>query len=310
MFEIKKDASKSIVDVSTGKREIVTGFATYSSPDRDKDLANMGMFTKSWKEFTDVRLFENHDKTKAPGKILKLWEDTEHAYAQTKMGTHTLGEDVLKMADEGIITDSSYVFVPIKQEKLKSGGYSYKEVFHKEVSLLTHWGSHPESKIMSVKKSYEGQLLNSEIAKQLSVDEKAFLLKFINSEMIDLAGLVSFAATLNETSDLYSWVNSIISDISYTISRFKDRIIYYGQKDWNTDELNQRVKKLISFANNSTASDECLQNVLKEAKELESFLNNNSTAQQQEKSTEQQQEVKLKDSENLQLLNLNLLLQS
>lgn len=161
--EVYKSVSGGYTDVDLNKGEAVIKFATYGSADRDGDIANKGMFTKSWNEFKDVRLFKNHDKTLAPGKILKMWDDDKHAYAHVKFGQSTLGQDTLKDVHDQIVTDSSYLFVPQKYKELPNGGYSFTEVFHKEVSVLTHWGAHPESKIKSVRKEWESAAISSDV---------------------------------------------------------------------------------------------------------------------------------------------------
>lgn len=274
---IYKSAQKSINDVDMGKREAVIAFATYGTFDRDGDRANKGMMTKSWNEFTDVRFFENHEKKRAPGKILKLWEDSEHAFAQTKLGTHTLGDDVLKMMDEGIITDSSYGFDPIKATKIPGKGRDFKEIFHKEVSVLTHWGAHPGSKVVSVEKEWENEVLE---LKQLNDQEKTFLRKIIAQNNANLQDMVSFAATLDETSDLYTWVNGIIADHSNNLRWMKDRLVW-GQKEWDgadVSELKERLTTLKSFCRNTTASDDSIKMVLKEAETIEGIISKYDTA--------------------------------
>jgi len=306
-----KAAANSIKDVDLGKRTAVTAFATYKSLDRDKDRSFKGMFTKSWNEFTDTRVFLNHDKTQAPGKIFgddfkkSLWEDENHAYAKMWFGTHTLGDDVLKQMDEGIIKDSSFWFVPLKYDKNEAGGYNLREVLQKDVSVLTHWGAHPESKIVAVQKAASDLLPAPEVLKQLTQDEISFLRDFINGFNEDLISLINFAAQLNETSDIYTWVNSIISDLSYTITRFKGQLVY-GQKSWTIDELSERLSRLKSFCRNTTASDECIQNVLKEAEGIESLLLMADTPE----AAQPEEQSKSSESDNLTLMNIKLLLNS
>src|SRR3954468_2912050 len=111
---ITKAIDLSVKDIDLAKREAVIAFATYKSLDLDGDRSNRGMFDKSWRENTGiVRYFLNHDKKQAPGKIEQLWDDADHAYARVKHGTHTIGEDVLKQLDEGIIVAASFGFDPI-----------------------------------------------------------------------------------------------------------------------------------------------------------------------------------------------------
>lgn len=306
--EVRKAANGGFTDVDLKKGESVIAFATYNSRDRDKDMANQGMFTKSWNEFKDVRLFKNHDKNTGPGKILKLWDDSNQAYSHTKFGTHTEGQDTLKQIAEGIITDSSYLFVPIKYDPLPGGGYSYKEVFHKEVSVLTHWGAHPESKIKTVQKSFEGVEFAEAVLKELSNDEMQYLRALIGNQSAVLQDMTLFAQMLNENSDLYTWVNYTIAEISRTIADFKYKVKWYGpQQKSENDEILQRIAKMKSFVNNSTASDECIIGVKAQLKELESLMAPVST-QSSESTPEQQKGEKNDPALELALLNLSMLL--
>lgn len=309
--EVYKAAKAVMKDVDLEKREVVTGFATYGTRDRDKDRANQGMFTKSWQEFKDVRVFENHDKTKAPGKIQKLWDDKEGAYAHVKMGRHTLGNDTLLQIQDEIITDSSYLFVPQKGKAFADGGYDYTEVFHKEVSFLTHWGSHPESKIKAVAKSADEITLSPDVLKELTNDEVNYLKNFISAYNGNLQSLVTFGLGLNENSDLYVWVNEMISRVSDNISNFKYKIMWYGPKQKSeNDELMNRLAKLKSFCTNSTASDDCIQNVLKEAEQIEVLLSEQTESTQSSRQSTLEQQKGANDSNllQLQLLNLSMLL--
>lgn len=299
-----KAAKDSIKDVDLQKREAKIAFATYSGRDRDGDQANQGMFTKSWKEFQDVRLFENHDKLRAPGKILKLWDDPNHAFSHVKMGTHTIGEDVLKQMQDEIIQDSSYLFYTLKSDPLSGGGQNLREVFHKEVSVLTHWGAHPGSKVMAIAKSAEN--FGPETLKQLSTDEVLFLRNYIMRLNDNLVSLVDFSANIQEGSDIYTWVNSVVGDLSYTISRFKDRL-YWGQKEWTESELKDRLVKLKSFCTNTTASDTCIQSILKEAEGIESLLTDYSSTVAAENAL-QQPTAKSAAEVELQLAGLSMLL--
>jgi hypothetical protein len=310
--EVRKAASGSFTNVDLDKREVVTQFATYGTRDRDRDQANQGMFTKSWNEFKDVRVFKNHQKELAPGKILKLWDDEKGASSLVKMGRDTLGNDTLLQIQDEIITDSSYLFVPMKGKAFNDGGYNYTEVFHKEVSFLTHWGAHPESKIKAVAKAAGDFSISEEVLKELSTDEVQYLRNFITGYTNNLQDLITFSQGLNETSDLWVWVNDMISRVSEQIANFKYKIMWYGPKQKaENNELIQRLAKLKSFCKNSTASDECIQNVLKEADYMENLLSGQTESTQSSGLSTQEQQKGANDSKllHLQLLNLSMQLE-
>jgi HK97 family phage prohead protease len=146
--------------VDKGKRTADIAFATYNNIDRGKDILRPGAFKKSWTERkSDIRFFLNHDPSQAPGKALEFYDDNNQAVAKAFLGTHTLGEDTLKMMDEGIITDASFGyrvekknFIDVKGEQIRE----LLEVNQREFSVLTDWGMNELSKVRSVQKNLAG----------------------------------------------------------------------------------------------------------------------------------------------------------
>jgi HK97 family phage prohead protease len=303
--EVSKAANDPFKDIDIKKGEGVIAFATYGSKDRDGDRANQGMFSKSWNEFKDVRFFKNHDKTTGPGKIMKLWDDDKHAYSQVKFGTHTEGQDVLKQIDEGIITDASYVFVPMKGKPFAEGGYDYTEVFHKEVSALTHWGAHPESKVKTVKKSldefqksYEAFFSPGDYVTPRP--GKAHMSEHEGMRMIVAQSDYRFYSVIMPDGSMHKWYRS-------------DELIPYDEPVsadmtmGTMKEAQARLDKLKSFIRNTTASDASIQEVLKEAEYIENLIKGSGSTQSSSSTLEQQKGAK--EDEAMQLLNLQFLLQ-
>jgi HK97 family phage prohead protease len=269
-MKISKD-SFTLKDIDMGKREAVIGFASYGKLDREKERANKGMFTKSWNEnFDDIRYFFNHKKEMAPGKPIKFWEDDEHAYMQAKHGTHVLGEDTLKMLDEGIIVASSYGFNPIRFTKMATGGYDYKEVQHMETSVLTHWGAHRENIIVGVRKEWEPEML-----KELNDNEVAFLRRLISNQQQGLLMTVEMATQAGEGSDMWTYANELLAEQSRTIAYLKYRL-QYGKKE--VDDLRAAVKAMEKFVHSTKASDECIQRIEKELQYTKQLLSDIDTA--------------------------------
>jgi HK97 family phage prohead protease len=269
-MKISKD-SFTLKDIDMGKREAVIGFASYGKLDREKERANKGMFTKSWNEsFEDIRYFFNHKKEMAPGKPLKFWEDDEHAYMQAKHGTHVLGEDTLKMLDEGIIVASSYGFNPIRFTKMATGGYDYKEVQHMETSVLTHWGAHRENVIVGVKKDFDPERL-----KELNDSEVAFLRRLINNQQQGLMMTVDMSTQAPEGSDMWIYTNELLAEQSRCVAYLKYRL-QYGKKE--VDDLRAGVKAMEKFVHSTKASDECIQRIEKELQYTKQLLSDIDTA--------------------------------
>jgi HK97 family phage prohead protease len=299
-MKIAKDGI-TIKDLDLTKREAVIAHATYSDLDREGDRANKGMFTKSWNEnFDDLRFFLNHKKELAPGKPLKTWEDDEHAYTHVYLGTHTLGEDVLKQMDEGIIVASSYGFDPVRQTKMAKGGYDMKEVRHFETSVLTHWGAHKSSGVVSVVKSFDPEKL-----KELNNDEKNFLRRLIANRSEALQMSIDMNNMVVEGSDLWSYINEIIGSISYDVGWLKRRL-EYGVKE--VDDLRAGVKAMEKFIRNTKASDDCIQQITKELENTKQLLSEIDTAATYapEQSTHTPS-ASVKDNEFLKQLNYSLL---
>lgn len=143
-------------DVDRGKRKAIIMHAGYDNVDRTNDISRKGMFTKSWLENKDdISFYFNHDKGQAPGKPTNFFEDDKGAYTEVYLGTHTLGEDTLKMMEEGIVKNASFGYVAIKTNIVEGGVRELKEVRHIETSVLTMLQANPLARVMNVQKSFE-----------------------------------------------------------------------------------------------------------------------------------------------------------
>ena len=152
-----KSIKLDVKGLDKGAREAIVAFAAYNNIDRTKDISRKGMFNKSWAENReDIAFYKNHDSDQSPGLIKEFWEDDNFAYVKVFLGTHTLGEDTLKMMDEGIITKASFGYNPIKKDFIEVKGQrirELKEVYWGEVSVLTKLQANPLAKVQSVTKS-------------------------------------------------------------------------------------------------------------------------------------------------------------
>lgn len=263
---ITKSIELNIKDIDMGKREVVIAHATYKSPDSDKDRSMRGMFDKSWNQnFNLLRFFLNHKKDQAPGKPLQTWDDSEHAYTKAKLGTHTIGDDVLKMLDEGVIVAASFGFDPIRYKDNKVGGKDFIEVKHYETSVLTHWGAHDQSGIVSVEKSANMPNLSM---KSLSQSEQELLMLLINNGMNSIQAAIDVAVQLDTESDLYTFIMWWISRQADGVGNLRAEL-RYGMKE----KVEAQIAKMQKFIRNTTASDDSIQLI---QKSLSSLLNKNS----------------------------------
>lgn len=139
-------------DVDKKGRQMIGAFTRYNVKDSDEDIGKKGMFTKTWSEnFARIKHLLNHDITKPVGKIQKLWDDDDYAYYESKVGTHKLGDDVLDMAESGLLTEHSYGYNVIQSKDTKEGR-ELLELKQWELSNLTGWGANEYSPLISFTK--------------------------------------------------------------------------------------------------------------------------------------------------------------
>lgn len=153
-----KSLAIELKDFSPGSRTAVIAHAVYNNIDRVGDISRKGMFAKSWKELP-VDFYFNHDPKQIPGKSLRTYEDEEKAYTEVKFGNWTLGNDVMEMADMGVLKGSSFGYVAEKKSYISVKGKKVrelKEVWHIETSLLTKPPANPEAGIITLTKDTEG----------------------------------------------------------------------------------------------------------------------------------------------------------
>ncbi len=184
-----KNASCSlpILEVKAdGESGIVEGyFAGFNNVDSDNDRILRGAFAKSIQEHgpssTSNRKIAHlayHDTRRPIGVIQELSEDEKGLYFRSKMGTHTEGQDFLKMYQEGIIREHSigFNYIPDKIKAVEEGDSTIWEIA--EVKLwegsAVVFGANSETPNMSIVKSQED--LNNqleELNKRMEVFIKA-----------------------------------------------------------------------------------------------------------------------------------------
>jgi HK97 family phage prohead protease len=151
-----------------GKKGVVTGyFANFNSVDSDGDIIKPGAFSKTIKEWgpgsTQPRIKHllNHNPQQPLGVLQTLKEDAAGLLYQSHLGTHELGQDFIKMADSGLITEHSIGYKTIKYSQLKpyeeyqgKDGEAIRELQELKLyegSSLTAWGANSNTPLLSVK---------------------------------------------------------------------------------------------------------------------------------------------------------------
>ena len=144
-------------DIDSKSRTVVFQFANYGNIDSYGDVSTKGMFNRSINNnMKRIKHLMNHDATQVPGVPQKIWDDENGAYMESKIGTHTLGNDYMEMAASGIITEHSYGYQVMSEEKGMQGDQSVnylKEVKLWEASSLTAWGANEKTPLMSIVKA-------------------------------------------------------------------------------------------------------------------------------------------------------------
>ncbi len=154
----KKSINFELKDLDKSKRTAIIAHAAYDNIDRTRDISRKGMFNKSWSENADdINFYLNHNDEQAPGKVVGVYEDSNFAYTKAWLGTHTLGNDVLTMMDEGIIKKASFGFITeksdiisVKSQKVRE----LKEVRHLETSVLTKMPANLKAGVINVTKAF------------------------------------------------------------------------------------------------------------------------------------------------------------
>lgn len=151
-----KNHSLEIKDVDK-KQGIVSGyFAAFNIKDADGDIIRPGAFTKTLNEMYPkgrIKHLMNHDPSKPLGKIVELKEDEYGLFYRSQIGSHSLGQDFIKMVESDLIKEHSIGFNDLTPEvKRKGDGYNnITEVKLYEGSSLTAWGANEFTPLIEMK---------------------------------------------------------------------------------------------------------------------------------------------------------------
>ena len=165
--------------VDSDSRIVKGYFASFNTLDSDNDIFVKGAFAKSIQErgvsSTGNRKIAHlafHDMKRPIGEIKVLQEDERGLYFESKIGTHTDGEDMLKMYREGVIREHSvgFQYMPDKMEEKDSVWY-LKEVKLFEGSAVT-FGANENTPVIKSAEGYQERL--NEIAEEREILFKLF----------------------------------------------------------------------------------------------------------------------------------------
>lgn len=162
MIYTYKNLSLEIKDVNK-KEGIVTGyFSAFDSIDSDGDIIRAGAFQKSISENGPesmkprIKHLLNHDPSKPLGVILSLKEDSYGLMYTSKVGTHALGQDFIKMVESDLVKEHSIGFKTIRESKNTKESYNeLLELKLYEGSSLTAWGANENTPLLGLKSNLD-----------------------------------------------------------------------------------------------------------------------------------------------------------
>jgi HK97 family phage prohead protease len=181
-----KSLSLEVKDVDT-KQGIVTGyFSAFGNVDSDGDIMMPGAFKRSIQDWGPegkgrIKHLLNHDPSKPLGKIQVLKEDEYGLYYESKVGTHTLGKDYIKMIESGLIAEHSIGFKTLREQKSGDANQIH-EVMLFEGSSLTAWGANEATPLLGMKNMNNIE----QIQDQIKSFEKFIRNSDVTDETIDL----------------------------------------------------------------------------------------------------------------------------
>lgn len=161
---------------------IVTGyFAAFGSTDSDRDVIKKGAFAATIRnqgpksKSPRIRHLLNHNPSQPLGELTSLKEDDYGLLYESKIGSHNLGQDFLKMVESNLVKEHSIGYSIVKRNQVgqwddpKGGAvWELTELKLYEGSSLTGWGANQFTPLLGAK----GQFDISKVQEQISDLEK------------------------------------------------------------------------------------------------------------------------------------------
>lgn len=175
-----------VKDVDT-KEGVVSGyFSAFGMVDSDGDIMMPGAFKRSIADWGPngkgrIKHLLNHDPSKPLGKVIELEEDGYGLKYVSKVGTHSLGKDFIKMVESGLIAEHSIGFKTLREQKSGDANQIH-EVMLFEGSSLTAWGANENTPLIGMK----NMATIEDIQSQIKAFEKFIRDSDVTDETIDL----------------------------------------------------------------------------------------------------------------------------
>jgi uncharacterized protein len=181
-----KSFDLQVKDVDS-KSGIVTGyFSAFGMVDSDGDIIMPGAFKRSIQDWGPegkgrIKHLLNHNPSQPLGKPLVVKEDVYGLYYESKIGSHQLGKDFIKMVESGLISEHSIGFKTLREQKGSDANEIY-DVMLFEGSSLTAWGANENTPLIGMK----GMKNIEKIQDQIKSFEKFIRDSDVTDETIDL----------------------------------------------------------------------------------------------------------------------------
>jgi HK97 family phage prohead protease len=172
------------VDAKSG---VVAGyFSAFGMVDSDGDIIMPGSFKRSIQDWgvegkQRIKHLLNHNPSQPLGKLTTLKEDGYGLYYESKIGSHQLGKDFIKMVESGLISEHSIGFKTLREQKGIEANEIH-DVMLFEGSSLTAWGANENTPLIGMK----GMQNIEKIQDQIKSFEKFIRDSDVSDETIDL----------------------------------------------------------------------------------------------------------------------------
>lgn len=156
MKEFKiKSISAEIKDINESQRIIEGYLSVFGNVDSYDEIVEKGAFTKTIKENGPkgtgrIRHFMDHNIFKAVGVFEELKEDERGLFFRSKLGRHTLGNDLMYMYMDGLVKEHSIGYDVVRDEK-QGDTKVLTELKLWEGSSLQSWAANDQALVTDVK---------------------------------------------------------------------------------------------------------------------------------------------------------------
>lgn len=162
MRDYKIKSEGEITEVDVAKRTVMGYAAKFGNIDLHGDMIMPGAFTKTIQERgpmgkNEIWFLHNHSSDSPLGKPSVLKEDNYGLYFEAAIIDTEIGEDILKLYDNGLINQHSIGFSTIKETRVEPDANTNQKPYYQiqEVKLYEFssvlWGANPETPFVGLK---------------------------------------------------------------------------------------------------------------------------------------------------------------